>query len=121
LGAALEQILATLRPHRGVRADWHEGGREYFVVTGTEPTGARPRAPRRGFEGEIQPLHAGRGYRLALRKGRFAPRDPKLEAQFFASPADLREWFAAYAHIASGIWVAVTRQPKGYSQQRSVA
>src|SRR5450432_2293907 len=108
LGATLEQILATLRPHRGVGADGHERGREYFVVTRTEPTGARPRARRSGFESEIQPLHAGGGYRLALRKGRFAPRDPKLEEQFFSSPADPREWFAAYAHIASGIWVAGT-------------
>src|ERR1700730_4631766 len=89
LDAALEQILATLRPYRGVRADRHRGGREYFVVTRTEPTGARPRARRRGFEGEIQPLHVGGGYRLALRKGRFAARDPKPEAQFF-SPAQLR-------------------------------
>src|ERR1700730_11804429 len=84
LDAALEQILATLRPYRGVRADGHKGGREYFVVTRTEPTGARPRARRRGFEGEIQPLHVGGGYRLALRKGRFAARDPKPEAQFFS-------------------------------------
>src|ERR1700730_19448766 len=79
LDAALEQILATLRPYRGVRADGHKGGREYFVVTRTESSGARPRARCRGFEGEIQPLHVGAGYRLALRKGRFAARDAKLE------------------------------------------
>src|ERR1700722_10990791 len=100
LDAALEQILATLRPYRGVRADGHKGGRKYLVVTRTESSGARPRARCRGFEGEIQPLHAGAGYRLALRKGRFAARDPKLEAQFF-SPAQLRAWFVARAHVAS--------------------
>src|SRR3981189_1549888 len=91
LRATLEQILATLRPHRGVRADGHERGREYFVVTRTEPTGARPRARRRGFEGKIQPLHGGGGYSLAVQKGRSAPGDPKGEAQFFASPASLGE------------------------------
>src|SRR5882757_836283 len=80
LDAALEQVLTTLRPHRGVRADRHEGGCEYFVVARTEPSGARPRARRRGFEGKIQPLHAGGGYRLPLQKGRFAPRDTLADA-----------------------------------------
>src|SRR5258705_4627669 len=86
LDTALEQILATLRPYRGVRADGHKGGREHFVVTRTESSGARPRARCRGFEGEIQPLHAGAGYRLALRKGRFAARLETGGAILLASP-----------------------------------
>src|SRR5712672_3766531 len=86
LDAALEQILATLRPDRGVRADGHKGGREYFVVRRTESSGSRPRVRCRGFEGEIQPLHAAAGYRLALRKGRFAARDPNLKAQSSRRP-----------------------------------
>src|ERR1700730_5116914 len=85
LDAALEQILATLRPYRGVRADGHKGGREYFVVTRTESSGARPRARCRGFEGEIQSLHAGAGYRLVLRKG-VARALGKLEAVGFIPP-----------------------------------
>jgi hypothetical protein len=61
LRAALQEVIATLATHRGMRAHRHERGRQDFVVRSTKPGCAGAGSGRSGFKLEMQ---AGHGWRV---------------------------------------------------------
>jgi hypothetical protein len=64
LHAAGKQIFSALGSNRCVRADRHEGGRQYFVVLRAETRGSSPRSGRGRFELKVEAAHGELIYRV---------------------------------------------------------